>query len=156
LKAIKKRKTKNSIDMKTTKKIMTMFLLLILLIGCKKSDDSPSEFVNALSAAYDFTMGLNNCTNPNGTGSVLFLRVNYEVSDGLEIKKVHTHIQLSGGESEEFEDLTFDDDGIQIERADCFRFGSNTWVDYEIRLETTNGIVSNARTVRVNKPTGAL
>ena len=142
--------------METTKKLITMLLLVLTVIGCKKSDDSPSEFVNALSATYDFTMGLNNCTNPNGTGSVVFLKVNYEVSDGLIIKKVLTHIELSGGESEDYEDLTFDDDGIQIERADCFRFASNTWVDYEIRLESVNGIVSNPKTVRVDKPTGAL
>ncbi|RMA58974.1 hypothetical protein [Ulvibacter antarcticus] len=141
--------------MKATIKIMTMLLIVSALGSCKKSDDSPSEFVNALSATYNFTNGLNNCTNPNGTGSVLFLKVNYEVSDGLEIKKVLTHIELSGGESDDFEDLTFDDDGNQIERADCFRFGNNTWVDYEIRLESINGIISNPRTVRVDKPTGA-
>ena len=132
------------------------FLLVLILIGCNKSDDTPSEFANVLSATYDFTNGINNCTNPNGTGSVVFLKVNYEVSEGLIIKKVLTHIALSGGETEDFEDLTFDDDGNQIERADCFRFDSNTWVDYEIRLETVNGIVSNSRTVRVDKPMGAL
>lgn len=141
--------------MKITTKMMTVMLLVFVLIGCKKSDDNSSEFVNALSASFDFTQGLNNCNNPNGTGSVVFLKVNYEVSDGLEIKKVLTHIELSGGETDDFEDLTFDDDGIQIERADCFRFASNTWVDYEMRLETVNGLVSNPKTVRINKPTGA-
>ena len=142
--------------MKTTKKIVTLLLLVLILVSCNKDDDSSSEFINVVSVSYDFTNGINNCSNPNGTGSVLFFKINYEVSEGIEIMKVLTHIELSGGESEDFEDLTFGDNGNQIERADCFRFGSNTWVDYRIRLESVDGIVSNSKTVRVDKPAGAL
>lgn len=138
----------------TAQKLMAVTLFLLALVACSK-DDGPNETISAQTQTFTIN-GVNNCDLSSGKGSSFVLTIPYTISDGAIISKLLIKTKVSDGSSEpEKTNTQFTDNGSTVTWASCFRFGSQTWVEYEVRLETANGTKSNASKVRVNKPSGA-
>ena len=131
--------------------ILITLILVAAIMGCSKSDDGGSDVpvkAGKLSVTID---GVNNC---NG-GTILDFKLPYTLSQKIEIKRLNIKTKLSNGSSDDFIDATFNDTGSTITFSQCTVFGTVSWVDYEVRLESDNGALSNSSKIRVNKPNGA-
>lgn len=135
-------------------RLTAIMLFVLLLIGCSK-DDGPNETISVQTQTF-LVNGINNCDLSSGKGSALVFTIPYTVSDGVTISKLLIKTKASDGSSEpEKVNTQFTDNGNTITWATCFRFGSISWVEYEVQLESSNGTKSSVSIVRVNKPSGA-
>lgn len=134
--------------------LITAALFGFVLAGCSKDDDGGDGPIKAQKTTVTID-GVNNCSTSLGDGTILSLVTPYVVTDGLVITKIRLKATVSNGESEESTTTNFTDTGSTIELEGCFTFGSQQWVEYELRLEVTGGLLSNPSTIRVNKPIGA-
>ena len=143
-------------DMWYNKKIVLLCLTFCFLFinGCGKDDDNSESKINAQSQTFDIN-GLNNCNTSLGTGSTFVLEIPYSAPDGLTINRLLIKSTVSDGTSDDDVNTQFTDNGNTITWAVCFHFGSQEWVEYEVRLESADGKTSNISKVRINKPDGA-
>lgn len=137
-------------------KVAVIILLFMFLTSCSNDDDSgPSSTISAQTQTFALN-GTNNCDTSSGTGSTFVFTIPYTSSAGLTIEKLLIKTKVSdGGESPERVNTQITDNGTTITWVVCFRFGSQDWVEYEVRLEASDGTRSNSVTTRVNKPNGA-
>lgn len=138
-------------------KIVCTLILLAMLIavtGCSKDDDEIESLVVLKAQTFEI-IGLNDCSLSSGSGSTTFLYIPYSAPSGTILKKLHRKTTVSSGESNEDVTTVFSDENNTIEWATCLRFGSQTWMEFEIRMESENGALSNPSVVRINKPAGA-
>ncbi|TAI47196.1 hypothetical protein [Flagellimonas allohymeniacidonis] len=140
--------------MRTSINIYFLMGILLLAVGCSKDDDGSESSINASSQTFELN-GVNNCNTSLGTGSTFVMTIPYSSSDGISIQRLRISTKVSDGGSESSTNSQFTDNGTSIVWASCFRFGTQDWVEYEVRLEGDNGITSNPSIVRINKPTGA-
>jgi len=144
-------------ELKVYKKLWWLMLLIIavlITISCSKDDEGTNLFVTTSNSSFTIT-AINNCTTSSGAGTILRVKTPYQLSDGHSIEKLLIRTMVSNGESEENTVATFQDDGSTTTFANCFRFGSQDWVEFQIRLESSEGVISNTSTLRINKPNGA-
>ncbi len=128
--------------------------ILLFIVGCSKDDDGSGSSINASSQTFELN-GINNCSTSLGTGSTFVMTIPYSSSNGISIQRLQINTKVSDGGSESSTNTQFTDNGSSIVWASCFTFGSQNWVEYEVRLEGSNGATSNPSTVRINKPSGA-
>ena len=129
-------------------------VLIILFFGCSKDNEESNGSINASPQTFELN-GINNCDTTSGTGSTFVMTIPYTSSDGVVIERLQINTRVSNGDTENSENSQFTDTGSSIVWAVCFRFGPQDWVEYEVRLEGSNGSLSNASNVRINKPNGA-
>ena len=135
--------------------ILTILLLVFFSIGCSKnSDDEMASPIQLKTQTFEI-IGINDCNTSLGKGSTIFLYIPYTAPAGTSLKKLHRKSKVSNGESNEDVTTVFVDENNIIEWATCFRFGSQTWVEFEIKMEAEDGTLSNPSTVRINKPSEA-
>ncbi len=147
----------NDNELKVYKKwgwLMILVIVILLFVSCNKDDDSTNFTISITNSTFT-TTGINNCTVTIGTGTILLVETPYEASDEQTIEQLLVKTTVSNGETEDNVVTTFQDDGSAIVIANCFHFGSQDWVEFEIRLESNQGAVSNASTIRIDRPTGA-
>jgi len=144
---------RKSIASKTMQRMLTATLFLIMLVSCS-NDDGVDSLIRAEKTTVTID-GVNNCSTSIGDGTVLSLVTPYTAPDGLTITKMRIKARVSNGDSEESVNTNFTDTGSTIVWVGCFTFGSQEWVEYEVRLETADGSLSNPSTIRINKPNGA-
>jgi len=149
-----KNKNRALIALRTIRKGIAVLLLFTVILGCKKDDEGTSFFVTTSNSNFTIT-AINNCDTSSGTGTILRVNTPYQLSDGQSIEKLLIRTTVSNGDSEENIVGTFQDDGSKTTFANCFRFGSQDWVEFQIRLESSEGVISNASTIRIDKPNGA-
>jgi len=153
------KKNKNGrIGLRTIQKLMaTVLFVMILLVGCSKDDNGEQMSpIMAKSQTYEFD-AVNDCSTSIGDGTAFYMKIPYTAPAGVTIEKVIGTRKVSNGDTEDFEtpsNLITDKDNI-ITWATCFTFGSQTWVEYDVRLKASDGNTSNAVKVKVNKPSGA-
>ncbi|WP_190810532.1 hypothetical protein [Flagellimonas sp. S3867] len=124
-----------------------------LFVNCSK-DDGPNTSITASAQTFELN-GLNNCNTSSGSGSTFVMTIPYTSSDEVDIQRLQIKTKVSDGGSENKTNSQFTDNGSSVVWASCFRFGSQTWVEYEVTLEGSEDTSSNATTVRINKPAGA-
>lgn len=151
---MKTRQNIRRIAIGTIQKFMTTVLFLIVLTNCSKDDGAAESAIKAQKTTVSIE-GVNNCSTSIGDGTILSLLTPYTAADGLVISKIRLKATVSNGESNESTTTNFTDSGSTIALDGCFTFGSQDWVEYEVRLEANDGSLSNTSTVRVNKPNGA-
>ena len=130
-----------------------VFIFLFIVVGCKK-DDNAGLFINAEPQTFTVN-GINNCNTSSGKGSTFVLDIPYTASPGLVIQQLKIKTRVSDGGSDEAVNTMFSDNGSTISWASCFRFGSQSWAEYEVQLESSGGVRSNPTTVRIDRPNGA-
>lgn len=140
--------------MKTLKNLSILTFALLLFVNCSKDDEGSNATIMASAQTFEIN-GVNNCNTSSGSGSTFVMTIPYTSSDGVSIEKLQVTTKVSDGDSESNTNTLFTDNGSSIVWASCFRFGTQSWVEYEVRLEGNGGSFSNATTVRINKPTGA-
>lgn len=140
--------------MKTLKNILIWTVTLLLFISCSKDDEGSSTSITASAQTFQLN-GINNCNTSSGSGSTFVMTIPYTSSDGVTIEKLQINTKVSDGDSDSDTNTQFTDTGTSIVWAICFRFGPQSWVEYEVKLEGSGGSSSNATTVRINKPNGA-
>ena len=143
------------LNINTCKSIIVLGLLMTVFVGsCSKDDDPDAESISASAQTFQVN-GLNNCSTAIGTGSTFVLTIPYTAPEDTSISRLLIRTEVSDGSSEEAVNTQFTDENNSIIWATCFHFGSQTWVEYEVRLESSNGSMSNPSVVRINKPDGA-
>lgn len=144
-------------EIKVYKKFWWFMLVIIaalLVLSCAKDDEGSSFLVTISDSNFTIT-SINNCSTSSGAGTILRVNTPYQLSEGQTIERLLIRTMVSNGETEENTVTTFQDDGSKTTFANCFRFGSQTWVEFQIRLESSEGVVSNTSTIRINRPNGA-
>lgn len=150
--------------MKTIKSITgnTMCILAILLlvfssISCSKDDDNNNDevFLINIESLNSEIPAINNCDSGNGVGTGILVMVNYTSSANLTIEKIRIKYTWSNGETGNDVDVNFPDDGSSVEFGQCIRYEQLTWIEFEVRLELSDGSLSHPKTIRINKPAGA-
>jgi len=144
-------------ELKVYKKLWWFMLLIIavlITVSCSKDDEGTSFFVTTSNSNFTIT-SINNCSTSSGPGTILRVHTPYQLSDSQTIEKLLIRTMVSNGETEENSVTTFQDDGSKTTFANCFRFGSQAWVEFQIRLESSEGVISNTSTIRIDKPNGA-
>ena len=142
--------------MKTKNFRFVWVVAVLLLLGCSKDDEGGTS--SSLKAgAHTFELnGLNSCNSPGGpAGSIFIMSVTYTAEGGVTVKRIHVETLVSSGEGDTASTATFTDNGSAITYAKCFRFGPVDWVEYTVRLEGSDGTMSNGVKVRIDKPNGA-
>ncbi|WP_157941166.1 MULTISPECIES: hypothetical protein [Arenibacter] len=134
--------------------ILAILLLVFTNMSCNKSDDDNGLFINIATMSSEIP-ALNNCDSGKGTGTGTLINVDYSSSPGLVIEKIHIKTSWSNGEGGNAVDLTFENDGSIVEFGECIRYEELSWIEYEVRLEASDGTLSNPSTIRINKPSGA-
>lgn len=134
--------------------VSIMLATMLACIGCSKDDDGPSSSI--VAAQQTFTLnGLNNCNTSLGSGSTFVFKVPYTATSDSDINKIQVKTTVSDGGSETATTTQFTNENNIITWATCFRFGSQTWGEFEVVLEAQDGSKSNPTKVRINKPSGA-
>nr|WP_299486887.1 hypothetical protein [uncultured Allomuricauda sp.] len=133
----------------------TLFYIALLFVGISCSSDDESNLSITANAQSFQLNGVNNCDLSGGTGSTFVMTIPYTSSDGVDIQKLQIKTKVSDGGSESKTNTQFTDNGTSIVWATCFRFGSQTWVEFEVTLEGSGNSSSNITTVRIDKPAGA-
>ena len=114
--------------------VATIFITLLLL-GCSKDDDGGGSSSSLKASATSFTLdGVNNCDTSLGTGTLLFFETPYTASESLNVNRLLVNTKVSNGETEESSTTTFQDNGSAINWVVCFTYGTQDWVEYEVRL----------------------
>ncbi|MEK6152737.1 hypothetical protein WIW50_05735 [Flavobacteriaceae bacterium 3-367] len=139
----------------TIQRLKASLLLVLVLVACSKSDEGEAAASINVQASTFLVENVNTCSTSLGAGTVLSFKTPYSTSQNLTIQKMLIKTTVSNGESKDATNTKFTDTGENIEWVSCFTFGSQDWVEYEVRLESTDGSVSNVSKVRVNKPSGA-
>jgi len=147
------KQNRKSIAVKTVQRMVTATLFLIMLVSCS-NDDGVDSSIKAQKTIVTIE-GINNCSTSIGDGTILSLVTPYSAPESLKIVKIRIKATVSNGQSEESTTTNFTDTGSTVEWGGCFTFGSQEWVEYEVRLEASDGTLSNQVTTRVNKPNGA-
>lgn len=130
---------------------LSFLLLIVISPGCSKDDPAPSVFINSQPTQVSFNE-VNKCLVPGGLYYTRFtFTIPYEASPGLVIDR----ILFSAEGSPEKEETDFDDSGTEITFDLCLKFGGAPKVDFTTTLVSTDDIKSSAKTVTINKPTGA-
>ena len=136
--------------------LVVITLIGMILGGCDKDDDDNQVSGSISVSTQTFEVnGINNCSTSAGTGSTFVFTIPYSLTMDSSIGRLLIRTEVTDGSSEESSNSQFTDENNTIVWANCFRFGSQDWVEYEVRLETADGTVSNASTVRVIRPDGA-
>ena len=132
-----------------------LFILLIVAISSCSSDDDASSGSIQTQQQTAAIGDLNNCNTSIGTGTIIALTIPYTAPTGITIEQLQVNTRVSDGGSDSGINTLFTDSGSEIGWVSCFRFGSQSWVEYEVRLESTDGVLSNPTTVRIDRPNGA-
>ena len=149
-------KEKKRIKTKTIQKLMVALMVLGVLTSCSKDDDGDGSSSSISATASSFSIdGINNCSTSIGAGTRLLFDTPYTTSQGLTVERMLIKTTVSNGESKDDVNTNFTDTDSSIVWSSCFTYGSQDWVEYEVRLEASDGSVSNVSKVRVNKPSGA-
>ncbi|SHG78292.1 hypothetical protein [Flagellimonas flava] len=139
--------------MKIVKHIAIWGSTILLFANCSKDDEGTKLSITANTQTFEVN-GINNCNTSSGTGSTFVMTIPYTASEEVSIDRLQITTKVSDGGSESKTNTQFTDNGSTIVWASCFRFGSQDWVEYEVRLEG-GGSSSNAATIRIDKPNGA-
>lgn len=146
------KKNKNGIS----KLLITLLmpLLLVTVIGCSKDDDGSDSSIKVETSTVSIE-DINTCSTSIGVGTIFSFNTPYTSSEGLKIEKMRIKTTVSDGDSDDTLNTIFTDTGSSIEWITCFTFGTQSWVEYEVRLESGEGSISNISKIKVNKPNGA-
>ncbi len=132
--------------------LSAMLFVLLINIKCNKEDDvntPPKE--NKIN--YKIT-GVNQCSTAVGIGTSFNISIHYKPLGGTVNNIFFTQTSVSDGVWESaFHGFTNNKNIITFK--DCFRFEANTWVDYEVIINSSDGSKSSPFYIRVNKPPGA-
>ncbi len=147
---------KDRIDSKIkTMERVAVVLFLMLAVGCSKDDDGGSGVLITVQASTFEIGAINDCTTSLGDGTRLSFETPYTTDPGVKISKMQVKTTVSDGDTKDQVNTNFTDTGTHIKWALCFTYGPQAWVEYEVRLEASDGSVSNISKVRVAKPSGA-
>ena len=134
--------------------ILVMVFLMLTGISCSNDDDGMVSPIQLKTQTFEI-QGLNNCNTATGQGSTVFLYIPYTATAGTTLLKLRRKSTVSNGESSNDVTTVFKVENSIIEWATCIRFGSQTWMEFEIVMEAADGTLSNPSTIRINKPSGA-
>lgn len=137
--------------------VLIIVFSTILILGCDKDDDMRPLSANSGGFTFD---SLNTCDIGSGANATVFtfqIELESVPMQELDLDGVEFDLEWSDGDTSE--DI-FEDDiiisGSTVEYDWCFRFGSTDWFEVKpVIVDSDRNPLSNAVTIRVNKPAGA-
>jgi hypothetical protein len=147
------------------KKIMTYLLLctcLIIVQSCQPETTLVRPDFHILNITYT-NASINSCTPSSGgsNGSVFDFALEMDSTVGygsmpkIRFKGTFENGSIFGPYERTFPNFTYNFTNNTIEDSQCIRFASSNWVDMQYEVFNPAGNVTEAFTVRVNKPAGA-
>ncbi len=131
-----------------------MALLFILFsIGCSNDDeDRPSIVLGELRVEDP-----NFCAHSSGTGGRYDIIIPYSGTQNDVLKHILYEGTLDDGKTDsgaldQFEGFELEDGDGELNWGNiCLGFADSAWLDFEIRIETTEGKISSASSIRLNR-----
>lgn len=127
-------------------------LLLFLVIACSDDgDDAPEITLGQLSSEYEGT-----CNHSSGlTGADYAISIPYSGTENDSLARLLITVTVEGGPTDEsnsnFNDFDLNDDSGSLTYNGCLLFLDADWIDLEFRIETTDGAISSAASIRLNR-----
>lgn len=127
-------------------------LLMFLAIACSDDEDSAPEItLGQLSSEYEGP-----CNHGSGfTGADYAISIPYSGTENDNLRSILYTITVEGGPTQEtqsnFNDFELNDGSGTLTWNSCILFLDADWIDLEIRIETTDGVVSSAASIRLNR-----
>lgn len=136
----------------------TWFLTLLVAFNfsCSKDDPEPAVYIKVQDTGVSFT-DANNCHVGGGIYYTQFdFTIPYETSPDIEIEKIIYSTAVEGVNTTlPKEKTTFDQDATEINFSLCLKFGNAPYIDFTTSLMSKDGLKSNEKTVRIDRPTNA-
>lgn len=147
------------------KKLMNCFLLctvLVMMNACQPEPIIERPDFRIVNITYT-NASINTCTPSSGgsNGSVFDFDiemdsvVGYSSMPKIRFKGTFENGSIFGPFERSFPNFTYNFSNNTIEDSQCIRFSSSNWMDMQYEVFDTEGKVTEAFTIRVNKPAGA-
>ncbi|MEM6895411.1 MAG: hypothetical protein AAF554_17070 [Bacteroidota bacterium] len=127
-------------------------LLLFTAMACSDDEDNaPQITLGQLSSQYEGT-----CDHSSGmTGADYAVQIPYSGTENDSLSRLLITVTVEGGPSNEsnsnFNDFALNDSSGTLTWNSCILFLDAEWIDLEFRMETSDGAVSSAASIRLNR-----
>ncbi|MEM8765007.1 MAG: hypothetical protein AAGD88_14410 [Bacteroidota bacterium] len=127
-------------------------LLLFTAMACSDDEDNaPQITLGQLSSQYEGT-----CDHSSGmTGADYAVQIPYSGTENDSLSRLLITVTVEGGPSNEsnsnFNDFALNDGSGTLTWNSCILFLDAEWIDLEFRMETSDGAVSSAASIRLNR-----
>lgn len=143
-------KTMNSWYFNGIRWLITLWLACTL-ISCSNDDDDSRISLGELSSVYE-----GSCNHSSGmTGADYAISIPYNGTENDSLGRLLISVTLEDGPTNQansnFDDFALTDGSGVLTWNGCLLFLDAAWIDFEVRLETTEGEVSGTSTIRLNR-----
>lgn len=134
------------------KNIMVILFLFLVMACSDDEEDAPSIVLGALRVENP-----NFCTHSSGTGGRYDIIIPYSGTQDDVLRNILFEGTLDDGTSStgvrnQFEGFQLEDGNGELNWGDvCLGFADSAWLDFEVRIETTDGTISSAASIRFNR-----
>ncbi|MEO0507257.1 MAG: hypothetical protein AAF090_13975 [Bacteroidota bacterium] len=130
---------------------LTLLLLFTILACSDDEDDAPQITLGQLSSQYEGT-----CDHSSGvTGADYAVQIPYNGTENDSLARLLITVAVEGGPTDEsisnFNDFDLNDGSGTLTWNSCILFLDAEWIDLEFRMETLDGAVSSAASIRLNR-----
>ncbi|MGB5819683.1 MAG: BspA family leucine-rich repeat surface protein [Saonia sp.] len=133
------------------KNVMALLLLLSIMACSNEDNDAPQITLGQLTSVYEGT-----CNHSSGiTGADYEISIPYSGTDNNGLSRMFITVTPEGGPTNEansnFNDFDLTDGSGTLTWNGCLLYLDADWIDFEVRIETTDGAVSSSSSIRLNR-----
>ena len=128
------------------------FAFILLMLACSKDDDGPRIILGQLRVENPEL-----CSSSTGFGGAYDIIIPYSGTQDDTLKDILFNATYEDGYVDEgvqkkFQGFKMQDDQGELRWGGvCLNFGPYEWLDFEIRVETMDGRISNASSIRLDR-----
>lgn len=138
--------------MRDFKHVITVLLVLLIIACSDDAEDVPSIVLGALRVENPSF-----CAHSSGTGGNYDIIIPYSGTQDDVLRNILFEGTLDDGTSSngvrnQFEGFELEDGNGEINWGDvCLGFADSAWLDFEVRIETTDGAISSVASIRLDR-----
>ncbi|MEL6305077.1 MAG: hypothetical protein AAFQ20_09840 [Bacteroidota bacterium] len=145
------KKTINTYYLNFLRHVVSILLLSTAMACSDDEDNAPQIILGQLSSQYEGT-----CDHSSGmTGADYAVQIPYSGTENDSLSRLLITVTVEGGPSDEsnsnFNDFDLNDGGGTLTWNSCILFLDAEWIDLEFRMETSDGAISSAASIRLNR-----
>ncbi|MEL6974359.1 MAG: hypothetical protein AAGL29_03085 [Bacteroidota bacterium] len=145
------KKTINTYYLNLLRHVVSILLLSTAMACSDDEDNAPQIILGQLSSQYEGT-----CDHSSGmTGADYAVQIPYSGTENDSLSRLLITVTVEGGPSDEsnsnFNDFDLNDGGGTLTWNSCILFLDAEWIDLEFRMETSDGAISSAASIRLNR-----
>ena len=137
-------------------KRIAALLLVFVIIACSKDDDNNDELLPRIILGQLTSEYQDSCNHSSGfTGADYEVTMPYSGTENDALSRMLITVTPEGSQSSEaiidFDDFQLSDSNGELTWNGCLLFLDAEWIDFEVRIETTNGELSSTSQIRLNR-----